>query len=219
MAPMFSETVLMSEHSGTHCDAPAHFMRPDEPLGDVTAEQLDLGRLIGSACVIDVSSLRESREAAVSPRITPALIEAWEIRYGRMGADDIVLFRSDWSDLYGENQAQWDAFYGGYFSNDLPGWPAPSVETLRLLHARGVTTVGTDSPSMGSRDDSASAHRFGLGVGMIFVELLSHLRALPPRGSTFIFLPLKIKGGSGAPGRAIALLDGEDLSRAAPSAV
>ncbi len=41
---------------------------------------------------------------------------------------------------------------------------------------------------------------------MLFLELLANLRRLPPRGALFIFLPLKIEGGSAGPGRAIALL-------------
>ena len=41
---------------------------------------------------------------------------------------------------------------------------------------------------------------------MMYLELLANLKALPPRGAYFIFLPLKIKGGSAGPGRAIALV-------------
>ena len=41
---------------------------------------------------------------------------------------------------------------------------------------------------------------------MMYVELLANLRDVPARGAFFIFLPIKIKGGSAGPGRAIALV-------------
>jgi kynurenine formamidase len=41
---------------------------------------------------------------------------------------------------------------------------------------------------------------------MMYVELLANLAKLPPRGAFFIFLPIKIAGGSAGPGRAIALV-------------
>jgi kynurenine formamidase len=63
-----------------------------------------------------------------------------------------------------------------------------------------------DGVSVGSAHDGAPPHQFGLGRGMMYLELLANLRALPPRGAYFIFLPLKITGGSAGPGRAIALV-------------
>jgi kynurenine formamidase len=45
-----------------------------------------------------------------------------------------------------------------------------------------------------------------LAANVVLVENLTGLGALPPRGATFAFLPLKLAGGSGAPGRAIGLV-------------
>jgi kynurenine formamidase len=41
---------------------------------------------------------------------------------------------------------------------------------------------------------------------MRYVELLTNLSELPVRGALFVFLPVKISGSSGGPGRAMALL-------------
>jgi kynurenine formamidase len=41
---------------------------------------------------------------------------------------------------------------------------------------------------------------------MLYLELLANLKALPPRGAYFVFLPIKIQSGSAGPGRAIALV-------------
>jgi kynurenine formamidase len=87
-----------------------------------------------------------------------------------------------------------------------PGWPTPGIPALQLLLDRGVGTIGLDGVSVGSSHDGPTAHRFGLGRGMLFIELLADLRRLPPRGAFFVCLPLKIEGGTAAPARAIALV-------------
>jgi len=46
----------------------------------------------------------------------------------------------------------------------------------------------------------------GLSAGAVFIEGLSNLGALPPRGAWFFFAPLKVEGGTGAPGRAFAFV-------------
>jgi kynurenine formamidase len=45
-----------------------------------------------------------------------------------------------------------------------------------------------------------------LRTGTVFVECLTGLERIPPRGAWFCFLPIKIEGGTGAPGRAVAIL-------------
>ena len=59
---------------------------------------------------------------------------------------------------------------------------------------------------VGGVDDPAPAHHFGLGKGMLYIELLANLKKLPPRGAYFIYLPLNISGGSAGPGRGIGLV-------------
>jgi len=71
---------------------------------------------------------------------------------------------------------------------------------------RGVKTVGLDGVSVGAAHLGVPPHQFGLGHGMMYVELLANLRKLPPRGALFAFLPLKIEGASACPGRAIGLV-------------
>ena len=59
---------------------------------------------------------------------------------------------------------------------------------------------------MGAVEDGYPAHVAGLAHGMVYVEGLARLGELPVRGATFLFLPIPIRGGSGAPGRAVAVL-------------
>jgi kynurenine formamidase len=65
-----------------------------------------------------------------------------------------------------------------------------------------------DAPSIGRAHDPVPVHQEGLSRGIRYVEVLTNLGELPERGAYFVFLPLKIAGSSGGPGRAIALLPG-----------
>jgi kynurenine formamidase len=69
-----------------------------------------------------------------------------------------------------------------------------------------VRCDGTDAPSMGSSHDGAPVHVAALSRGAVFVEALSGLDQLPARGAYFLFAPLNVARGTGAPGRAMAWL-------------
>ncbi|MDP9425621.1 MAG: hypothetical protein M3P37_06180 [Actinomycetota bacterium] len=71
-----------------------------------------------------------------------------------------------------------------------------------------MKTIGIDAPSIGSAHDGVPVHQEGLSRGLRYVEILTNLGELPVRGAFFVFLPLKIGGSSGGPGRAIAFLPG-----------
>jgi kynurenine formamidase len=77
---------------------------------------------------------------------------------------------------------------------------------MEYLADRGVRTLGVDTNSTGSLQDDSGPHHAGLGRGMVFIERLTNLGRLPTRGAGFVFLGLKLEGGSGAAGRAIAMV-------------
>jgi isatin hydrolase len=213
-AAYYSCTVGMDEHTGTHFDAPSHFVpAPDSglpgagPAGFFTADRVPLEQFFGPAAVIDVRSLRDQAGPGVSPRIEPSVITDWEAGNGPIVAGDVVLFRSDWDEHYVPGPAGRTYVVDPLVFSSVSGWPAPSPATMELLRDRGVRCVGTDSVSMGAADDAVPVHVLGLSAGMVFVECLSHLAELPARGATFLFLPIKIAEGSGGPGRALAFID------------
>ncbi len=208
--------LLLDEHTGTHVDAPAHFIpAPGTGLdgagdmGSVTVEQIPLDQLTGPAVVIDVAEDLPG-SPGVSPVITPAHIEEFEGRNGRLGAGDVVLFRTGWDSRYRPGRDGSAYCFDPLVLRSVPGWPAPEPPAMRLLVERGVRCVGTDSPSMGSTHDGGPVHREGLGAGVAFVEALSRLHQLPTRGAHFVFAPLNLARGTGAPGRAFAWLPDED---------
>ena len=217
LGPYNTSFLLIDEHCGTHLDGPTHFIPPpgsglpwSGPLGDVTAEQLDLARLIGPAAVVDVRFLAGKSQPGVSPRITTEHLRAAERRDGRFQSSDIVLLLTGWSQRYLAGAPGKAYVFDPLVRATSPGWPALEPEGAALLAERGVSTVGIDAPSMGAVDDGAPVHREGLSRGLLFIEMLASLQALPARGALFLFLPLKIAGGSGAPGRAVALVGGGD---------
>ncbi|GAA1945384.1 cyclase family protein [Microbacterium aquimaris] len=209
--------LLMDEHTGTHVDAPAHFvpsptsgLEGADEAGAITADRIPLDQLVGPAAVIDVTALVGTAVAdGHSPMIEIAHVRAFEERYGDLAPGDVVLFRSDWDAMHyraggaGAHYAQEAVIHGRGAA-----WPAPSVETMTYLADRGVRCVGTDGPSMGSSHDGGPVHVSGLSNGLVFVEALANLAALPARGALFVFAPLKIARGSGAPGRALGFVPG-----------
>ena len=214
-APYRSHRLMLDEHTGTHFDAPAHFLAPEgaglpqaDPAGAITGDQVPLQQFFGPAVVIDVTRLRDADVAGgTSPRITPEHIRHWESQHGALAAGDVVLFRSHWDELYEPGLAGADAYVSRPIVHKQgAAWPAPSPEAMAYLVERGIRCVGTDGASMGPAEDGAPTHVVGLSAGLVFVECLANLGELPVRGSDFAFLPLSVVGSSGGPGRAVAHL-------------
>ncbi|MCH0564853.1 cyclase family protein [Streptomyces sp. MUM 136J] len=213
--PYATRWMAIDEHTGTHFDAPLHFVPPPGsglpgagPAGAISAEKVELGTLMGGAAVIDVEHLNvpDGRgEKGVSPLVGPDTITAWETRHGRLTAGDVVLLRTGW-DAHYRRGGEGDGYLRDVLARRRAAWPAPSPEAVRLLLGRGVRCVGIDAPSIGAAHDPVPVHVTGLREAMVFIECLAALDRLPPRGAWFCFLPLKVEGGTGAPGRAVALV-------------
>lgn len=186
-----------SEHVGTHLDSPFHFAE-----GKWTTEQIPLERLVGPAVVIDVSA------GAAKDRdylLRPADIVRWEKKHGRLPRGSIVLVRTGWGKYWGDRKA--------YFGTDAPGnvenlhFPGVSREAAELLVRRGASAVGIDTPSIDhgpSRD--FIAHRIFGEANVPVFENVANLDRLPIKGARVYAIPMKIKGGSGAPLRIFAEL-------------
>lgn len=208
-APYFDCWMLIDEHSGTHFDAPPHFIPPlgsglphASPLGGITGDHVPLDQLQGPAAVIDCRPLQHD-QPGVSPRITTAYIEDWEARHGRLEPGDVVLCLGGWDRLF-RPLPDGNAYTRDPLEGRGPGWPAPTADAVLHCHERGVRLMGTDAGTIGAADELASMHYAGLANNLLFVESLANLDRLPPRGAYFVFLPIKVLRSSGAPGRAIA---------------
>jgi len=213
LGPYVTHFFILDEHAGTHVDAPSHYIPPPRselpnagPLGEISAEKLELSKLIGPAAVVDLRHLDGGAEPGASPPITVDHLEVWEREHGRFKDGEVVLLHTGWSKHYVAGEAGKAFLHEPVVLQSRPAWPAPEAAVAVYLHERGVTTIGIDAPSIGSAEEGNEVHRAGLSREMAFVEGLTNLDRLPARGASFVFLPLKIAVASGAPGRAIALL-------------
>jgi len=192
--------ISMNEHTGTHFDAPAHWITGrDVPNGTVDA--IPAKDFIHPAVVVDIS--QEAAEDA-DFIVTRTFLENWEKDNGQIPARHWVLLRSNWSKKVGTLE---------YLNLKADGAhsPGPDADAMRfLVHARdciglGVETVGTDAGQASAFDEPLPAHSILHGNGRYGLQCLTNLDKLPVFGSVIVATPLKIKGGSGSPLRVIAL--------------
>ena len=193
--------ITMSEHAGTHFDAPAHWISGRQ-LPANTVDQLPLQSLVAPVCVLDFSAEAASDRDFL---LTPEHIEAWERQHGPIAPRQWVLFRTDWSRLVGT-----DAYLG--MERDGAHSPGPAGEAIEfLVHQRdiigfGTETVGTDAGQGAHLNPPYPAHYILHGAGRCGLQCLANLDQLPPTGAILIAPPLKIQDGSGSPLRVLALV-------------
>jgi kynurenine formamidase len=188
----------MSEHGGTHIDAPIHFGE-----GRLTVDEIPLQRLFALAVVIDV---RAAVEQDRDYRLTVQDIEAWESRYGPVPPGAVVLMLTGWGRGWPDKHR--------YLGSDTPSdpttlhFPGFSKEAADfLVTQRKVDGIGIDTPSIdyGPSQDFI-VHQIANGSNVYGLENIANLDKLPPKGAILVSLPIKIKGGTGGPVRIIAIL-------------
>lgn len=175
--------ITIGTHSGTHVDAPLHFIKEGK-----TIETIPLSKLIGEVTIIDLSGLPHNGE------VSREMLS--DIMIGKR-----VLFKFGWGKHWKK-----EGFYDGYpyFSKsaaeylieksvDLVGMDTPSPDDSRIKLKGKTLGSETDSP----------IHKLFLDNGVILVEYLANLDLITDhKGWQIIVLPLPIKGADGAPARA-----------------
>jgi kynurenine formamidase len=192
-------TITLGEHTGTHFDAPVHWVTGKD-FADNTTDTIPARRFVGPACVIDVSSQCAQDSDFL---LTPEHIAAWEAEHGTIPSGAWVLVRTDWS-----RRQSAAAFLN--VGEDGPHSPGLHRAASELLVARdvlgvGVETVGTDAGQAGRFDPPFPNHNVMHGAGKFGLASLCNLDQLPPTGAVVIAAPLKIVDGSGSPLRVLAI--------------
>ncbi len=193
-------TIHLGEHTGTHFDAPVHWITGKD-LANNTLDTIPARKLVGPACVIDVSKEVAAFEDYL---LTREHALAWEGEHGKIPAGAWLLLRTDWSKRMGRN-----AFLN--VKEDGPHSPGFHPDCVKFLaHERdvlgvGVETVGTDAGQAGGFDPPFPAHNIMHGAGKFGLASLCNLDQLPPVGAVVIASPLKIVNGSGSPVRVLAI--------------
>jgi kynurenine formamidase len=193
-------TLRFGEHTGTHFDAPIHWVTGKDLPNNAT-NTIPPGRFIGPACVIDVTADVERNPDFL---LSVDRLEAWERQHGRIPKGAWVLLRTGWSRRTTKAE---------FINADAAGPHHPGFEaaTSRLLaHDRdvlgvGVETIGTDAGQAGTFDPPFPNHGIMHGAGKFGLASLCNLDQLPPTGAVVIAAPLKIVNGSGSPLRVLAV--------------
>lgn len=199
--------LTLGEHSGTHFDAPHHWLSGRDHADGFT-DTLSVQRLIAPANVIDCSA-----EAAAYPDflLTAAHVKAWEAKHGEIGPGEWVLMRTDW-DKRSHDEALFlnqdpDPFEDGAHS------PGPSTDCIDYLLGKGIVgwgtqCIGTDAGMAARFSPPFPAHNFLHRDNCFGLASLCNLDQLPAKGAILIATPLKIRDGTGSPIRALALVPG-----------
>jgi kynurenine formamidase len=177
----FNELLLkISGHTGTHIDCGRHLFAGGRDLASIPA-----GAFTGKGFVIDCRNEPDSKLITVA-RLKidePGIREA-----------DFVLFLTGWSRYW--NSAR-------YFES----FPVLNTAAADYLASFPIKGVGVDTPGFDTADSLELAnHKTLLSKGIILIENLTNLEALPKEGFMFNCFPLKINNGDGSPVRAVGIV-------------
>lgn len=183
----------LTEHIGTHIDAPCHF---DEQAPCL--DSLPLGDLFAEAVVVD---LRERAATNPDAELTVDDLSAWQAAHGAFPERCAVLLCSGWASRWPSQTrfANQDAAGVMHF----PGFSRAAIE--RLAASSQVLGIGTDTFSIDpGRDVRYEGHRVLSSAGKWALECLANLQRLPARGARIFIGAPKIERASGGPARVVA---------------
>jgi kynurenine formamidase len=191
----------MSEHTGTHLDAPSHWVSgKDIPNG--TVDTMPTKQMIAPVCVVDCSAEVAADKGFI---LTKEFLLEWESRHGRIPAGSWVFLRSDWRKV---------ADPDNYTNMQEDGAHSPGPDTacvLWMIEERdvlgfGTECVGTDAGQAFAMEPQYPCHYYMHGNGRLGLQCMTNLDLLPATGAVVVSPPLKIIDGSGSPLRVIALV-------------
>lgn len=191
----------LGEHSGTHFDAPIHWISgKDHPNG--ATDTIPARNFVAPVNVIDCSA-----EVAKNPDflLTADGVKAWEAEHGEIGSGEWVVMRTDWHRRNGSEAEFLNMDENG------PHSPGPSADCIRYLIEKdvlgwGAETIGTDAGLAAGMEPPFPAHNLMHAANRYGLASLCNLDRLPPKGAILIAAPLKIVHGTGSPCRVLALV-------------
>ena len=177
------ELLFLSSHTGTHMDAPHHFLEKAAKIHEISLE-----KLVSEAALIQC---RKSSDQS----ITKTDIQKFEKKHGKITGFSSIIFYTGW-------QKNLQKKY--YFTKN----PGLSVSAAKYLASKKISLVGIDSPSIDlGKDSKFSAHKIFAKKGLLIVENLTNLDKIKSSKFHLVVLPLKLKNATGSPVRAIAFVD------------
>lgn len=179
------KTIKMDAGIGTHIDAPAHCIE-----GGKTVDQLELTDLIVPCVVIDVSHCSHEKY-----KVSVDDIKEFEKSHGSLESGLFVMIKTGWERFWKEPEK--------YHNHHL--FPSVSLECIEYLLEHQIVGLGIDTLSPDRPEDGYPVHISLLKSGKYIIENVANLNLLPSCGAFILALPIKIREGTEAPIRLIAL--------------
>ena len=177
------ELLFLSTHTGTHLDAPYHFVKKGQKI-----DQIMTKRLVTEAILIKI---RKGPDQA----ITKSDIQKFEIKFGKIDDGSTVIFHTGWQKNLNKKS---------YFLQN----PGLTVSAAKYLASKKINLVGIDSPSIDlGKDRKFSVHHVLAKKGILIAENLANLDKINSEEFHLIVAPLKLKNATGSPIRAMALVN------------
>jgi len=177
------ELLFLSTHTGTHIDAPFHFVKNGKKIHEINPE-----RLVNEAVLIRVG--KNSNRS-----ISKTDIQNFEQKNGKIENGSTVIFYTGWQKNLNKEF---------YFSEN----PGLSISAAKYLASKKINMVGIDSPSIDLGTDSKfSVHHILAKNNILIVENLANLNKIKSNNFHLITSPLKLKNATGSPIRAFGFVD------------
>ena len=177
------ELLFLSTHTGTHIDAPFHFVKNGKKIHEIKPE-----RLVNEAILIRIG--KNSNRS-----ISKTDIQNFEQKNGRIENGSTVIFHTGWQKNLNKEF---------YFTEN----PGLSISAAKYLVSKKINMVGIDSPSIDLGTDSKfSVHHVLANNNILIVENLANLNKIKSNNFHLITSPLKLKNATGSPIRAFGFVD------------
>ncbi|MFQ5969469.1 MAG: cyclase family protein [Nitrososphaerales archaeon] len=176
-----SELIFMSSHTGTHMDAPYHFVPKGKKI-----DEIPVNSFVAAALLLKIK--KRAKEY-----ITKSDVVSFE-KKAAIAKGNAAVFSTGWEE---------HASRADYLSNN----PGLSRDAAEYLVSKKVNIVGIDSANIDHPDSNFTVHKALLPKGILIVENLCNLKELTQTRFKLIVLPLKIMGATGSPVRAIAITE------------
>lgn len=182
----FHQAIRISEHTGTHIDAPKHFIR-----GGCPVDRLDPRTVMGRGVTIHAENVEPCGLLRLGQ------IKEFEAVNGEIKNQDIIMIRFGWENKYAIAPEE---------KGFLKDWPGMESQAAQYLADKNVAAVGCDTLSLDAFGvKKYVCHEILLGKGIPIMENLCNLSELPPFCAV-IGLQNKFKGGSASPIRLVAFV-------------
>ena len=196
----YSNNYMASEHGGTHIDAPNHFA-----FDRKTVDEIPLSQLTGAAIVIDVSE-----KALKDPdyQVSVEDFVSWEKKYGKIKDDSIILLKTGYGKYWPDKKKYLGTSEKGADAVAKLHFPGLGPDAAKwLVENRSINAIGLDTASIDfGQSQYFRTHQILFEQNIPAFENVANLDKLPTKGAYVIALPMKIRGGSGAPLRIVAIL-------------